>query len=401
MILDYIKLAIENISHRRLRAWLTILGIVVGIAAVVALVSLGRGLQYTVDQQFSKIGMDMVTVQAKNTMGISSATNTLTEEDYDVVSRSEGVEGAVRVLAGIARIEYNKKTKFVSVRGMPTDETSYIYTSIGMYDIEYGRMIRSGDKHKIVIGPEFAKDKNFGREIKINDKLKINDEEFTVIGIFKTGNNPGVSQAVVLSLDDAREMFNEPDEISLMMVKVKDAKDIDNTIDNIKKDLRRHRGLREGQEDFTVQSTKSFIESFLVIFNVVTVLLVGLASISLLVGAIGIANTMYTAVLERRREIGVMKAIGAKNSDILTIFMIESSMIGLIGGTIGMLIGVGLSLIAQQLIGTFLGPGFFQVFLPWWLLVGAAMFALIIGTLSGLLPAKQASQMHPVDALRG
>jgi putative ABC transport system permease protein len=401
MITDYFKLAIENISHRKMRSWLTMLGIIVGIAAVVALVSLGKGLQYTVDQQFSKIGADMVTVQAKSTMGISSASNMLTESDYNVVKKSQGVDAAVSVLLKTAKVEFNKKTKYTSVRGMPTDESSKVYLNIGMYDVEYGRMIKSGDKNKVVIGPEFAKENNYGKAINVNDKITINGKEFTVIGIFKTGNNPGISQAVVITLDDARTLFDAPDEISLMMVKVKDAKNMDNTIENIKKDLRRHRNVKEGQEDFTVQSTKSFIESFLVVFNVVTVLLVGLASISLLVGAIGIANTMYTAVLERNREIGVMKAIGAKDSQILTIFLIESSFIGLIGGIIGTILGVGIALIARQVIGIFLGPGFFQVFLPWWLLVGAAAFALFIGAISGILPAKQASDMHPVDALRG
>ena len=400
MITDYLKLAIENISHRRMRSWLTMLGIIVGIAAVVALVSLGKGLQYTVDQQFSKIGADMVTVQAKSTMGISSANNMLTEEDYKVVKKSQGVDAVVRVLMKTTKVEFNKKIKYSMVRGMPTDETSRVYLNIGMYDVEYGRMIRSGDKNKVVIGPEFAKEKNYGKEIKINDKILINGKEFTVIGIFKAGNNPGISQAVVMTLDDMRTLFDEPNEVTALMVKVKDAKDMDNTIENIKKDLRRHRNVKEGKEDFTVQSTKSYIESFLVVFNVVTVLLVGLASISLLVGAIGIANTMYTAVLERRGEIGVMKAIGARNSQILTIFLIESSFIGLIGGIIGVLLGVGIGLAAQQVIGIFLGPGFFKVFLPWWLLVGAAAFALLIGTLSGILPAKQAADMRPVDALR-
>ena len=110
---------------------------------------------------------------------------------------------------------------------------------------------------------------------------------------------------------------------------------------------------------------------------------------------------MYTAVLERTREIGIMKSIGAKNSDILKIFLIESSLIGLIGGIIGMLIGAGMAKIAEFAIGQFLGPGFFQVFLPWWLLLGATMFALIVGTISGILPARQASGLNPVEALRG
>ena len=404
MLLDYLKLAIENIMHRKLRAWLTILGIVVGIAAVVALVSLGQGLQYTVNQQFSKIGADKVTIQAKGSQGApgSDTGNTmLTKSDYDIVKKSQGVDGAVQVLLRTGKVEFNKKVKYLSVRGLPVDDTSRIYIETGVYDVDQGRFLKSGDKNKIVIGPELAKSTTFGKPIGINSKISINGKEFTVIGIFKTGGNPGISSAIVMTLDDERTLFAAPDEVSMIEVKVKDANDLDKTIENIKKDLRRHRNVKEGQEDFTVQSTKQYIESFLVVFDVITVLLVGLASISLLVGAIGIANTMYTAVLERNREIGVMKAIGAKNSDILTIFLIESALIGLIGGIIGMLLGVLISKGAEIAIGQFLGPGFFMVFLPWWLLLGAAGFALIVGTLSGLLPAKQAADMNPVEALRG
>jgi len=403
MIKDYIKLAVENILHRKLRAWLTVLGIVVGIAAVVALISLGQGLQYTVNQEFSKIGADKITIQAKGSQGApgSSTGNTiLTTKDYDVVKKSQGVEGVVQVLLRTGKVEFNKKVKYISVRGLPVDDTSKIYLETGVYDVGEGRFLKQGDKNKVVIGPDLAKSTTFGKPISINSKITINDKVFTVIGIFKTGGNPGTASAIVMTLDDTRSLFDTPDEVSTIMVKVKDAQQLDKTIENIKKDLRRSRNIKEGQEDFTVQSTKQYIDSFLVVFNVITVLLVGLASISLLVGAIGIANTMYTAVLERNREIGVMKAIGARNSQILTIFLIESSLIGLIGGIIGMLIGVGMAKIAEQVIGIFLGPGFFKVFLPWWLLVGAATFALIIGTLSGILPARQAANMHPVDALR-
>jgi putative ABC transport system permease protein len=404
MILDYLKLAIENILHRQLRAWLTVLGIVIGIAAVVALVSLGQGLQYTVEQQFVKIGADKITIQAKGVQGApgtSSGNTILTKDDYDVVRKSSGVYGVVEVLARFGKIEFNKKIKYTYVRGLPLDDTKNIYLETGVYDVDQGRFLRNGDKNKVVVGSEFAKEVNFGKPIIVNEKIKINDKEYTVIGIFKAGGNPGISQAVVMTLDDARELYSEPDEVSMMQVKVNDAKDIDKTVENIKKDLRRHRNVKEGQEDFTVQSTKQFIESFLVVFNVITVLLVGLASISLLVGAIGIANTMYTAVLERNREIGVMKSIGARNSQILTIFLIESALIGLLGGIIGVILGAIISKGAEIAIGGFLGPGFFMVFLPWWLLVGAAMFALIIGTISGILPAKQASSLNPVDALRG
>ena len=149
-----------------------------------------------------------------------------------------------------------------------------------------------------------------------------------------------------------------------------------------------------------MQSTQSYVESFLTVFSVINVLLVGLASISLIVGAIGIANTMYTAVLERTREIGIMKSIGATNNHILKLFLIESALIGLVGGIIGIALGIGISKLAEVAIGGFLGPGFFQVYFPWYLIVGALVFAVAIGMASGIMPARQASKMNPVDALR-
>jgi putative ABC transport system permease protein len=283
---------------------------------------------------------------------------------------------------------------------MTVDESRIVYDSSVIYDVEYVRTLKPGDKNKIIIGPELAKETNFGREIKLGDKIQINDKDFTVTGIIKTGGNPGVSSIIMMTLEDARELFDEPDSVSMIMVQIYNAEELDQVVENIKKDLRRERDVKEGKEDFTVESTKKFVESFLTIFNVISTLFIGLASISLLVGAIGIANTMYTSVLERNREIGIMKSIGAKNSDIVTIFLIESALIGFIGGLIGVLLGAGLSLIAEKAIEIFLGEGFFKVFLPWWLLVGAIAFAMIIGTISGIFPAKQAAQLNPVDALR-
>ncbi len=404
MFKDFFKLAVENLTHRRVRSWLTVIGIVIGIAAVVALVSLGRGLQYTVDQQFSKIGADKITVSPKTAMqggpAIEDSGIGLTIDDLEVVRKSSGVEEAIGPLQKIAKIEFNNKIKYSSVRGMPVDDSRIVYDSSGMYDVEFGRTLKEGDSNKIIIGPEFAKESNFGREIVLGDRIKINDRQFTVVGIIKTGGNPGVSSIIMMTIDDARELFGQDEEVSMIMVQIYNAEELDKVVDNIKRDLRRERGVDEGKEDFTVESTKKFVESFLTIFNVITTLLVGLASISLLVGAIGIANTMYTSVLERNREIGIMKSIGAKNSDIVKIFLIESAMIGFIGGAIGVALGASISLIAEKAIEVFLGEGFFQVFLPWWLLLGSVLFAMVIGTISGIFPAKQAAELNPVEALR-
>jgi putative ABC transport system permease protein len=403
MIKDLTKLAVENMSHRQIRSWLTIIGIVIGIAAVVALVSLGQGLQYTVEQQFVKIGADKITVVAKSVMqgapGSSDDIIMLTKEDLRVVQRTSGVQDAVGVVQKTAKVEFNKKIRFNFVRGVPVDSSRIVYEETGLYDVKSGRKLRPGDNKKILIGSEFSKETKFGKEIQLNDKLKLNGAEYTVVGIMGS-SNPGISQAIVTTVDDARELFDAPEEVSLIMAKIYDAKDLDQVVENVKKDLRRFRNVREGKEDFTAESTKKFVESFLQVFNVISVLLIGLASISILVGAIGIANTMYTAVLERTREIGIMKSIGARNNQIMMIFLIESGLIGFVGGAIGVALGWLMGRAAEAIIAGFLGPGFFIAFFPWYLTLGSLVFAVIIGMISGIMPAKQASSMNPVDALR-
>ena len=132
----------------------------------------------------------------------------------------------------------------------------------------------------------------------------------------------------------------------------------------------------------------------------VEVVLIGIAAISLLVGGIGIANTMYTAVVERTKEIGIMKSIGAQNKDILLIFVIESGLLGLAGGAVGIAFGIGLSKLVEYLAFAFLGTSLVKAFFPWYLIVGSLVFSFLIGTISGFFPAKQAASLKPVDALR-
>ncbi|MEK6820731.1 MAG: FtsX-like permease family protein, partial [Nanoarchaeota archaeon] len=163
---------------------------------------------------------------------------------------------------------------------------------------------------------------------------------------------------------------------------------------------RKERGEKEGQETFSVQTSSQLLESFNSIFAVVQAVFVGIAAISLIVGGIGIMNTMYTAVLERTKEIGTMKAVGAKNSDILLIFLFESGLLGLVGGAIGIGLGIGIGkaveIIAQQQLGTpFLRASFSLT-----LILGALLFSFVVGSVSGVLPALQASRLKPADALR-
>jgi putative ABC transport system permease protein len=197
-----------------------------------------------------------------------------------------------------------------------------------------------------------------------------------------------------------REIYNTGVEETQILVETESNAEPEKVAEKIKQVLRKERSEKEGEETFSVQTSEQLLESFSNIFAVVQGVLVGIAAISLIVGGIGIMNTMYTSVLERTKEIGTMKAVGAKNSDVLLIFLFESGLLGMIGGTIGVLIGVGLGkgveYIAQVALNTNLLRADFSIFL----IGGALLFSFLIGALSGIFPAIQAAKLRPADALR-
>ena len=199
--------------------------------------------------------------------------------------------------------------------------------------------------------------------------------------------------------NDLRDLIGIKEEYSAVFAKVSQGEKPAEIADRILRAIRRDRGQKEGFEDFTVSTSEDIIKSINTILGVVQAVFIGIALISLFVGGIGIMNTMYTSVLEQTNEIGIMKAIGAQNKDILGIFLMESGLLGLFGGGIGILLGIGLSKIVE-----FVGRGFagdvLKASFPWYLIVGCLLFSVIIGLISGGFPARQASKMQPVDALR-
>jgi putative ABC transport system permease protein len=174
--------------------------------------------------------------------------------------------------------------------------------------------------------------------------------------------------------------------------------DPDTVAEKIKSRLRSYRNVKVDEEDFTVQTFQNMIESFKTVLNIVTIVLSGIAAISLIVGGIGIMTTMYTSVIERTRQIGIMKAIGARNENILMIFMFESGFLGLVGGMIGVVIGIIASILAEVLVKYYIPE--FTVYLGFDLVLGALAFSFIVGCVSGFMPSYQAAHMKPVDALR-
>lgn len=399
MIKDYFSLAIENIRHRKIRSLLTIIGIVVGIAAVVALISLGQGVQRVVIEEFQDLGTDKIFVYSAVGFTGSSGVAPLTEDDIETIERTNGVEEAVGIKFASGRLEKGRELYIQSIIGLPIGEKYKLAEESYGFEYMQGRALKQGDKHKAMAGHDLHAEKTLDKPINLGDKITVNGKDFDVIGILEEMGDPDIDNGIIISEEDYEEIFNTKNE-NYILVRVKGGDDPTLVAENIKRELRDSRNVKVDEEDFVVETTDQLLESFGVILNALTAIVVGIAAISLFVGGVGIMNTMYTAVLQRTNEIGIMKAVGARNDQILKLFLIESGMIGLIGGAVGIIIGIGLSKIIEFIGRVALDTVLLRAYFPWYLILGSLAFAFVIGTLSGLLPARQASKQNPVDALR-
>ena len=251
-----------------------------------------------------------------------------------------------------------------------------------------------------MIGYTLANKEVFGKKMRIGNKVVLDDVKFDIVGVLKRVGDPFADSGIIISEADARLLLNESEAYSYLIAQSAKTENPEVVGKRIEKAIRRDRHQKEGKEDFKVETASDLIASFNVVLNIIQVVFVGIAAISLLVGGIGIMNTMFTAVLERTREIGVMKAIGARNSDVLGLFLIESGLLGLAGGVIGVILGAAISKGVEFGANTAFGPGTIHASFPPALIIGALLFSFVIGAISGVLPARRASKLKPVEALR-
>ena len=403
MITDYFSYAFKNLKYRKTRTWLTMIGIVIGIAAVVSIISLGQGLENTITGQFEEMGVDKITVMPGSSIfSAGMASIPLTQKDHDVITRTKGVLRVAGMIYLSPRIEYKDESKYTFVVGLPLDSDSKrVFDSMANFKIDYGRDLKDGDGNVVVVGSSVAKDnKLFEKGVTLGSKITINDIDFKVIGVLKTIGNEQDDQTVYINIDRARTVFDVEDKYDVLFLQAKPGFVVSEVADDITDALRKSRDLKEGEEDFNVQTTEQLLESFGNIFSIVQWFLIGVASISIVVGGIGIMNTMYTSVLERTYDIGIMKAIGAKNSNILSLFVIEAGTLGAVGGLAGVIVGGGFAKIVELAAVAALGTDLLKAHLSLELLGGAILFSFIVGMASGAFPARQAANLKPVDALR-
>ena len=400
MIQDYFTLAVRNLRKKKLRSSLTIIGIFISIATIFVLISLSIGLDSAVKEQFRQLGSDKFFIMPRGHAGPPGAGGAvqLTVQEVNVIEKVNGVKAVSYDTIGNAKVEFNDEARYLMIIGIPL-ESSEVFIETGFYKSDNGRLLKKGDTGKIMIGSRF-KETLYNKPVKIGNKLLINNKEFEVVGILQTIGNSQDDSLIFMSIEDFKDLFNSKDRVDQIIVQIKSGQDINKVADTTRRKLISFRDVTEKTRDFEIQTPEELLRSFGTVLNIITAFLLGVAGISLLVGSIGIANTMYTSVLERTKEIGVMKAIGAKNSDVLYIFVIESGILGLVGGAIGIFFGIGVGKIIEYIAVNQLGINLLKVVFPWYLIVGCLLFAFVIGSLSGLLPARQGSKLKPADTLR-
>jgi putative ABC transport system permease protein len=405
MLKDLFFISLNSMKKRKLRSWLTLLGIFIGIAAVVSLISLGDGLRTAITGQFASLSADTLTFSnAETSFGPpgSTAIKKINDNDIRLIEGVSNVKIVIPRLIRVAKIEYNKAANFGYVVNMPEDKEKidFIYTEMNI-GVEEGKLIGLNDKGKVVLGNDYLDENKFGKPVRIGSNIIIQGKSFEVVGILKKASTFTINSVVLMLDSDMRETLSiSKNEQDILAIRIDNKENVESSAKAIEDKIRKDRKEKVGEEDFKVQTPLQSLSAINTILNVVNIIVIGIAAISLLIGGIGIANTMYTSVLERTKEIGTMKAIGAKNSDIMKIFILESGIFGLVGGIFGAGFGLFLSWVVSFSANSAFNQNILAFSVSWPLLISAVLFSSFIGIIAGLIPSYSASKMKPVDALR-
>jgi putative ABC transport system permease protein len=396
-IRDLIGLALSRLSTGKLRTALTMLGIIIGVASVVALVSVAQGATAGISKQLESLGTNLLTVspglsRTGATRGAAGSATTLTLADATALSTLDGVAASAPEITTNKLIVAGTQNETARVIG-----TTPGYLTVFAYDMWVGSFINDAAvDHNLrvaVIGATTAD--NLGlTETAIGSTIYVGGLPFQLIGITQPkGGSSATDDQVIVPISTVHELFVGSSSVSAIGISAASQDQIDTVSAEITSTLEQRHGITTGVDDFTIANQAQLLGTVSSVSDVLTFLLAGIASISLLVGGIGIMNIMLVSVRERTREIGIRKAIGARGRDILSQFLVEALALSLAGGLIGIVVGV----VASFAIGLYAGWGF--IFNPLTVVI-AVGFSLVVGIIFGVWPASQAARLDPVVALR-
>ena len=402
-LIESSRSALVAIFANRLRSFLTTLGIIIGVASVIAVVSVTGGMSAFIGDSFASLGADSLTIRSYTPFEdlMKGVRSRLTPADLELIEkRGEGIASITPVLEAnrSSQIKYGPQTAYSLIMG-----TTYAYQDVAQSYMQIGRFLAQSDnftrRRVAVIGEDVRENLNLPED-PINEYVELSGEWFKIVGLLEPmGDIMGQSRDNIVLIPYSTMVSIQGNQSRLdigIQLNLTPAANVENVSSQLTTLLRNAHDLSSDEDnDFRIQTAEQLMEQFDQILGTLTMVIGGIVSISLLVGGIGIMNIMLVSVTERTREIGICKAIGAKSYHILMQFLIEALLLSLLGGLIGLLSGYGLGMLISNSI-----PDFPPANVPLWAASLALGFSGFVGVLFGILPAAKAARLDPIDALR-
>lgn len=402
MLNESIKMAIEGMISNKLRTLLTLLGIIIGVGAVIAMVSLGLGMKENIKNNISKLGSNVLTISS----GGRTATGARLAAGEGAKLTYEDAEAIVRQVDDIAAMSATVSSSYQLVNGNQNwtsrvEGTTPSHFGIQNFEINEGRLFSDkdlGSRNRVCVLGKTVADNLFPDGNAVGAMIRVKKAPFQVIGVLKSKGASGMGQdqddVVFIPLTTAQSRMMGITHVQRITIQAANENVIGDVQAEVEQVLRvRHKIKEGGNDDFTVNNMAAIMDTMMSTANSITILLGCIAAISLVVGGIGIMNIMLVSVTERTREIGIRKALGATYDNILQQFLIESMVIGIIGGAIGVVLGCGASIIISKIAG-------WNTAISITAILVAVVFSVGIGLIFGVYPARKAAIMDPIDALR-
>lgn len=400
---DAFSYSVRNLANRQLRSWLTILGIVIGVMTIITIMSIGEGLKHNITSELESFGSDMMFIVPVNIEGSGLNPNIaskptsgkLFEKDASQIMKVPGISSLAKMTYGRSSLEFEDK----KISALVYATTSNLFDQwSSMYKLESGRYLSDSDRKVAVLGNDAANTLFGKNQLRVGNYLIINGQKYRIVGVLEkigTALSQSDDASIFVPFDDGPELFAgqlSKDELSFISIRSDKDYDPEKIKEAIDFELAALHRVTLDNKDFTVITSDFVSKTVGSILDMVTVFLLMITLISAVVGGIGIANTMFMSVVERTKEIGIMKSIGATRTDILALFLIESGIIGVIGGGIGTIIGLFILYVLSNFgVPVLVEPS---------LVVLAVAFSAAVGLISGVFPARKAAGLDAVDALR-
>jgi putative ABC transport system permease protein len=402
--------ALSSLGANKMRSALTILGIVIGVAAVIALTSIGRGVEASITAQIEGVGTNLLFVspgrlQEGGAFTAAGSAASLTLDDAEAIAQASSVVGVSPIVQSRAQLVYlsqNTNTQLLGV--LPA------YLEVNNYALADGEFISDSNvtarSTVVVLGSAVAETLFGGQAGAVGQNIRINGQPYRVIGVLASKGGTGFGSQddlVLVPLTTAQTRLTGPrffagsNSVSTITVQAASADLVDQAIQDVGAILREQHNVVEGDEDFIIQSQEDILEASTSITDTLTLFLGGIAAISLVVGGIGIMNIMLVSVTERTREIGIRKAVGARRQDILAQFLLESATLSLMGGLIGIVVGW---LVSRLIGGIQVGSTALNAVVGLDTVLMATLFSTAVGLFFGVYPATRAASLNPIEALR-